>query len=191
MRYNDGYTRKGTIDQSNKQANLRKTMSHTDQPHWPILEKGHIIPTFTLPGTDGMPHSPWDYKQREHLLLLFINSTKTGEAHDLLRSYAQYYADFREEQCSLLVISSDTVFINLQTQEELHLPFALVSDAQGNTIKRYTQWEEATRTCLPGIVLADRYNALYEQKIVDNIAGLPTIQDTLESLRYLNRICTP
>jgi peroxiredoxin len=166
-------------------------MSHTDQPHCPILKRGHIIPTFTLPGTDGMPHSPWDYKQREHLLLLFISSTTTGEAHELLRSYAQHYAEFREEQCSLLVISLDTVLINLQTQEELHLPFALVSDAQGLTIQRYTQWEQASRTLSPGVILADRYNALYEQKIVDSIAELPAIQETLESLRYLNRICTP
>lgn len=166
-------------------------MSNTDQPHCPILERGQIIPTFTLPGTDGMPHSPWDYKQREHLLLLFINTTTTSEAHDLLRSYAQQYAEFREEQCSLLVISSDTVLSNLQTQEELRLPFALVSDALGNTIKRYTQWAQATHTFLPAVVLADRYNALYEQKIAASTTELPAIQETLESLGYLNHICAP
>lgn len=38
----------------------------------PLLESGQIIPAFTLPGADGMPHSPWDYKQREHLILLFL-----------------------------------------------------------------------------------------------------------------------
>jgi peroxiredoxin len=166
-------------------------MSNTDQPHSPILEQGQIIPMFTLPGTDGMPHSPWDYKQREHLLLLFITSTTTSEAHDLLNNYAQHYAEFREEQCSILVASLDPVLINLQTQEELHLPFALISDTSANTIVRYTQWEPTVRTLLPSMVLANRYNALYEQKIVASIAELPPIQDILASLRYLNLLCTP
>lgn len=165
-------------------------MSNIDQPHCPILKQGQIIPTFTLPGTDGMPHSPWDYKQREHLLLLFINSTTTSEAHNLLSNYARHYAEFREEQCSLLVISLDPVLTNLQTQEELHVPFALISDTRASAIARYTQWEPTTRTLLSSTVLADRYNALYEQKIAASIDELPTIQDILESLRYLNHLCT-
>ncbi len=166
-------------------------MSKIDQPHCPILKQGQIIPTFTLPGTDGMPHSPWDYKQREHLLLLFINSTTTSEAHDLLSNYARHYAEFREEQCSLLVISLDPVLTNLQTQEALHVPFALISDARAITIARYTQWDPNTRTLLSSTVLANRYNALYEQTIAASIDELPTIQDILASLRYLNLLCTP
>ena len=165
-------------------------MSNTDQPHCPILKQGQVIPTFTLPGTDGMPHSPWDYKQREHLLLLFINSTTTSEAHNLLSNYARHYAEFREEQCSLLVISLDPVLTNLQAQEELHIPFALLSDTCAITIARYTQWDPTTRTLLASMVLADRYNALYEQKVAASIDELPTIQDILASLRYLNILCT-
>lgn len=38
----------------------------------PLLEHDSIIPAFSLPGPDGMPHSPWDYKQRENLVLLFL-----------------------------------------------------------------------------------------------------------------------
>jgi hypothetical protein len=39
----------------------------------PYLERGQIIPALSLPGTDGMPHNPWDYNQREHLLLIFCH----------------------------------------------------------------------------------------------------------------------
>src|SRR5438132_12888541 len=100
-------------------------MSNTNQQHHPQLEPGQLIPAFTLPGADGMPHSPWDYKQREHLVLLIIRSSTTGESRGLLRAFAQRYADFREEECAILAISPDTVITNLQTQEVLHLPFAL------------------------------------------------------------------
>src|SRR5581483_3100790 len=38
-----------------------KPMADIQQP---LLETGQIIPAFTLPGADGMPYSPWAYKQR-------------------------------------------------------------------------------------------------------------------------------
>jgi peroxiredoxin len=157
-------------------------MSKTNQPQ---NEVGQIIPAFSLPGADGMPHSPWDYKQREHLVLLFTKSSTTSETRGLLLAFAQRYATFREEGCSILVITPDTVITNLETQEALHLPFALLADARGEVISRYTE------TLCPSIVLADRYNALYQQWIAENEASLPTIDDVLESLRYLNKLCTP
>lgn len=172
-------------------------MSNANQPIGSRLEVGQIIPAFTLPGADGMPHSPWDYKQREHLLLLFTRSSTTSETHGLLRAFAQRYANFREEECSILAISPDTVIVNLHAQEELHLPFALLADSKGEVIARYVEaWRAATRAptdtkLYPSIVLADRYGALYQQWIAESEADLPAIEELLESLRYLNKLCTP
>ncbi|HZU70053.1 MAG TPA: redoxin domain-containing protein [Ktedonobacteraceae bacterium] len=163
-------------------------MSNTNQP---LIEVGQIIPAFTLPGADGMPHSPWDYKQREHLVLLITRSSTTGETRGLLRAFAQHYAEFREEDCSILAISPDTVITNLQTQEDLKLPFALLADPAGEVISRYTFWEGKAETIRPSIVLADRYSALYQQWIADDEASLPSIEELLDALRYLNRLCTP
>ncbi|HJT56608.1 MAG TPA: redoxin domain-containing protein [Ktedonobacteraceae bacterium] len=163
-------------------------MTNTNQS---LIEAGQIIPAFTLPGADGMPHSPWDYKQREHLVLLITRSSTTGETRGLLRAFAQQYAAFREEDCAILAISPDTVITNLQTQEALHLPFALLADLRGEVIARYTSWEGKAETLQPSIVLADRYNALYQQWIAENEAGLPSVEELLEALRYLNKLCTP
>jgi peroxiredoxin len=156
-----------------------------------MLEKGQIIPVFTLSGTDGMPHSPWDYKQRENLVLLFLSSTASSEGHGVLRAFAENYAEFREERCAILAITADPVIVNLQTQESLHLPFALLADPKGDVISRYTTWDSTTRTPTPSIVLADRYGALYEQWTTEHEADLPTISELMEPLRYLNNICTP
>ena len=163
-------------------------MSNTNQPS---IEVGQIIPTFSLPGADGMPHSPWDYKQRQHLVLLITRNSTTSETRGLLRAFAQHYAAFREEECSILAITPDTVITNLQTQEALNLPFALLADPKGEVISRYTSWEGQALTVYPSIILADRYGALYQQWIAENEASLPTIDELLESLRYLNRLCTP
>ncbi len=120
-------------------------MSNANQHSGSRLEVGQIIPAFTLPGADGMPHTPWDYKQREHLLLLFTGSSTTNEARGLLRAFAQRYANFREEECAILAISPDTVIVNLRAQEELHLPFALLADPKGEVIAHYLVHKQEVR----------------------------------------------
>lgn len=165
-------------------------MANTDRPFSSGLTRGQIIPAFTLPGADGMPHSPWDYKQRSHLILLFT-STATDEGRALLRTFAQSYATLREEQCALLAITAEPVITNLQAQETLQLPFPLLSDAQGQVIARYTHWDATTHTLTPGIFLADRYSALYEQWIAEHEGEQPPLSELVATLQYLNRLCTP
>ena len=161
------------------------------QTYIPKLQRDDIIPSFTLPGADGMPHSPWTYKQREHLVLLFTRSIASNETRGLLRAFAQAYTTFREEQCAILAITPDTVIGNLAAQETLNLPYPLLADPKGGVIARYTFWDGATKTLIPSIVLADRYNALYQQWIAEQEANLPSIEELLESLQYINKLCTP
>lgn len=157
----------------------------------PLLEHNSIVPAFSLPGTDGMPHSPWDYKQRENLVLLFIQSTTTSEGRGLLRTFAQHFQAFREEACAILAITADTVIVNLEAQETLHLPFSLLANPNGGVISRYTTWENTQKKVSPCIVLANRYNAVYQQWLVERESDLPPIKELLESLQYLNSLCTP
>ena len=166
-------------------------MPNADQPLQTWLAYDEVIPAFSLPGTDGVPHSPWDYKQRENLILLFTSSSTTSEGRGLLRAFARQYSEFREELCSILAITADTVLVNLQTQEALQLPFPLLSDPQGSVIARYTYWDGATKSLSPSIVLTNRYNALYKQWIATSEADLPPITELMESLQYLNLLCTP
>src|SRR5215469_5580343 len=132
------------------------------QTNKPLIETGQVIPAFTLPGADGMPHSPWDYKQREHLILLFLNSSASSQTRDVLHTFAKAYSVIRKEQCSILAISPDTVLVNLHSQDELHLPYSLLADPKGEVHVRYTIWDAPTGRLNPCIVLADRYNALYQ-----------------------------
>jgi peroxiredoxin len=164
-------------------------MTDRDKAAQPLLEPGQLIPSFSLPDADGMMYSPWNYKQRQHLVLLFTRSISSSETRGLLREFARHYAAFREEDCSILVITPDPVINNLRA--ELHLPFPLLGNPQGDVIARYTQWEKANGTLHPSIVLADRYNALYQQWTAEQEADLPPIDELLASLRYLNRLCTP
>lgn len=166
-------------------------MTDRNQPLQPMLEPGQIIPAFELPDADGMPYSPWNYKQRQNLILLFTRDIMLGETRGLLRAFAQHYATFREEECALLAITPNPVIVNLGVQEELRLPFPVLGNPQGNVIARYTRWDRATQTLYPGIVLADRFNALYQQWTAETEAELPPIEELLTSLGYLNSLCNP
>lgn len=166
-------------------------MTTNNQMQYPVLEQRQLLPPFTLPGADSMPHSPWDYKQREHLILLFTQSALQTECRGLLREFARAYKELREEQCAILAITADPVITNLQAQEELSLPFPLIADASGRVIQRYTGWNSVQHQLAPALVLADRYGAIYEYWIKEREAQLPPITELLVSLRYLNSICTP
>jgi peroxiredoxin len=167
-------------------------MSDTNQSSTqPQLEAGQIIPAFELPDADGMPYSPWTYKQRENLLLIFIEKPMTEPARDLLYAFARAYKTFREENCAILAITATNVFTNLLVLETLPLKFPLLADPKGEVIARYTRWDSATKTLAPSIVLADRYNALYLQWVAEREEDLPPIKEILEGLRYLNGLCTP
>ncbi len=157
----------------------------------PLLEHNQVIPAFSLPGADGMPHSPWDYKQRENLVLLFSQSVTTSEGREILHAFAQRLQDFREEGCAILAITADTVLVNLEAQERLHLPFPLLADPKGGVITRYTKWDSTQNKVWPCIVLANRYNALYQQWSAEQESNLPPLEELLDSLRYLNSLCTP
>lgn len=166
-------------------------MSDNNFPFRSELLPGEVIPAFTLPGADGMPHGPWDYKQRDNLVLLFVRGMATSEERGLVRAFASHYSEFRTEQCAILVITADPVIVNLQVQEELHLPFPLLADPKGAVISRYTRWNGTTHAVTPCIVLTDRYGALCQQWHATNEAELPPISDLLASLQYLNSLCTP
>lgn len=157
----------------------------------PFLRIGEIVPAFSLPGADGMPHSPWDYKQREHFVLILLSSSETNEAHGILKEFKRQYRALREEDCAVLAVTADTVIKHLHTQEELQLPFALLADPQGAVIARYTYWDKETRTAKPSFVLANRYGALYAQWITESEAELPPIEELLKDLQYINKLCTP
>jgi peroxiredoxin len=163
-------------------------MTNTDHP---LFEPGQFIPAFTLPGADGMPHSPLDYIQRQHLILLFTHETSSNETRGLLRAFTKAYPAIREEQCSILAISPDTVLANLHSQAELHLPYPLLADPKGEVLSRYTFWDTSTERLNPCIVLADCYNALYQHWVAEREVDLPAIEELLDSLKYLNKLCTP
>lgn len=159
--------------------------------HQSLLHTGEVVPAFSLPGADGMPHSPWDYKQREHLVIVLLTSAGSREAWEILQALKRGYSLLREEYCSVLVVTANTVIENLHTQEELQLPFPLLADPRCEVIARYTYYDKSTRQAQPSVVLANRYGALYQQWMAESEAALPPIDVLLQDLQYLNKLCTP
>lgn len=157
----------------------------------PQLEKDSIIPAFVLPGPDGMPHSPWDYKQRENLVLIITHSVTTQAGRELLRFFVQHTSTLRAEMCAILALSPNTVITNLEAQEDLRLPFPLLADPRSKVISYYTQYDTVQKTLTPSIILTNRYNAFYQQWTLEREGETPPIIEVLDALHYLNNLCVP
>ena len=162
----------------------------SEQPQ-PFLRTGEIVPAFVLPGADGMPHGPWDYKQREHLIIILLSSAHASGAREVLSDFKRQYRALKEEECAVLALTADTVIEHLHVQEDLQLPFPLLADPQGTVIARYTPWDTHARKAWPSFVLANRYGALYAQWVAEHEAELPQIAVLLDDLQYMNKLCTP
>ena len=55
----------------------------------------------------------------------------------------------------------------------------------------YAGWDAENRVVMPSIVLADRYGALFRQWVEEKEESLVGIEEILETLRYMNRLCRP
>jgi peroxiredoxin len=158
-----------------------------DKSSCPYLERGQIIPAFSLPGTDGMPLL---IKEQRMQTPPPNPPNKEGPFPPWLK-HRGILARFCEERCALLAITADPVITNIQISEELHLPFPLLADVNRHAIPRYTYYDAHSTQFKPCIVLADRYNALYEHWIELDEMDIPASTEIFASLRYLNSICTP
>ncbi len=156
-----------------------------------FLRRGEMVPAFVLPGADGMPHGPWDYKQRENLLMVFLSNAETDETRSVLRELKQQYKVLREAECALLAVTGSPVVAHLQVQAALQLPFPLLADPQGTVSARYTYRDAQTRLTTPSFVLANRYGVFQVQWLATHEANLPPITVLLDELQFLNTLCNP
>jgi hypothetical protein len=53
------------------------------------------------------------------------------------------------------------------------------------------RWDGANSVVLPSIVLADRYGALFRQWVEGKEEDLVGVEEILETLRHMNRLCRP
>ncbi len=154
-----------------------------------IIDAGQMLPQFTLPAAGGRVVRLWEYKQREQIVLFILHGTECAECRRVLEDYAACYPAFREQETQLLALFPAPLEAVERLQQELQLPFPLLADAAGGTIRKLTLWDEARNQPQPALLVADRYGALYASYMAEHEDEWPSPDLVLRDLEYIAIQC--
>ncbi len=149
---------------------------------------GEALPYFELPGSQNGPLSPWRFKGRRNLVLVFTGDDECEPCRQLLRGFAQRYRDFVAEEAEVLGVVPVSRSRAQQMAQTLGLPFPLLADEDGSVRLRYGAQGGGD---LVGVVyVADRFGELHERWLVEpGQPSLPVADEALARLRFLEIQC--
>lgn len=155
----------------------------------PRLEISQLVPSFTLPSSQGGEVELWDYKMRKNLLILFYHGADCPACRKELKMLAENYGELVELEAEVLAISSDALERSREVSVKLNLPYPLLSDPEGKVIEKFTHRQGEKKAASPSVFITDRYGTLYYQLISDEISGLPDLAEILSWLRFIQSQC--
>lgn len=101
------------------------------------VDIGKPAPDFALPDQDGNTVKLSDYKDKRHVLLVFVRGDWCPTCHIMLRSYEKNREKFAEKNIMLLALGPDDVGVNKTMMEKLGLEYKILSDARLEAAKSY------------------------------------------------------
>ena len=92
---------------------------------------------FELPDQDGNLVKLSDFKDKRHLLLIFVRGDWCPGCHMMLRTYEKNNAKFQEKNILVMAIGPDPVGVNRGMVEKLGLDFKVLADEGQRTAMTY------------------------------------------------------
>lgn len=101
------------------------------------VQPGNAAPVFTLADQHGNQVCLADYKDKRHVLIVFIRGDWCPTCHIMLRSYEKDKAKFAEKNIVVLAIGPDPVGVNKDMMDRLGLDYKILSDDKNEAAKAY------------------------------------------------------
>jgi len=98
---------------------------------------GKPAPGFTLPDQDGNMVSLTDFKNKRHVLLVFVRGEWCPTCHIMLRTYEKYKEKFAEKDIMIMAIGPDPVGVNKEMVMRLGVDYKMLSDDKMVVVKLY------------------------------------------------------
>ena len=150
-------------------------------------DRGDVIGDFTLPSTHGNKASPYDYRGRSNLVLLFAGDGDQGEQRTLYSTLIAHYLAIREQEAEVLVVVPGSVESeHANSQPEPPFPVLLDSDLR---IHKAVGAVSVQGKPVPALYVTDRYMEVYAAWRSAEGDTLPRISDVLSWLAYINSEC--
>jgi peroxiredoxin len=150
----------------------------------PMLRPGQIIPTFTLPDSEGRPLRRTIYRGQKHLVLVFLSSIEDHGGRAYLQALADTYRVVRDASAAVLAIVRGVEVSAQAFKREIDLPFPLLLDADGHVAAQFLP-----PAAPAAIFMTDRYGELYYSRVVATTTDLPPIGELHDWLTAIDNQC--
>lgn len=153
-----------------------------------IPSRGHLMPDFILPSTEGKRISLYDYRGRSNLVLFFAGEADHLEEQRLIASVVEHYAEIREHDSEVLIVvtSSRERAKEIKRQTRSLCPLVLDQDAKAHKTVGALGGQLVHA---PAVYVIDRFMEVFAVWHTGAGGTLPTIQDVLSWLAYLDSAC--
>ena len=160
-------------------------MAHAEK-----IKVGGLIPSFSLPAVNLTGNiSPWDYKQLKNLVLILFREPVCQPCLRLLRELAARYEEYRQLNAEILIVISSDLEQLSKLQDELKLPFPLLSDFDAVVLDSYWEQDTGARPEF-GVLITDRWGALFSKTISTEMKNLPAEAEIRDWLSFIEIQCS-
>lgn len=125
-----------------------------------VLREMEILPGFRLRSVTGEFISPYDYKEKQNLVIFFFD-TSCEQCGDFLKDAADRYGEYLEADTEILVVGNAPVSDLADISDGLGLPFPILSDPESIVLDEFSNG-------IPTVVVADRFG---EIRMVTRLEG--------------------
>jgi peroxiredoxin len=150
--------------------------------------RGHLMPDFTLPSTEGKQIGLYDYRGRSGLVLFFAADADHPEEQRLIDNLGEHYAEIREQDSEVLIVvtCSREQVEEIKRQARLLFPVLLDREAQVHKIVGALGHQSVPA---PAVYVTDRFMEVFAAWLTGAGGTLPSISDVLSWLAYLDSVC--
>lgn len=152
-----------------------------------------LAPLFSLPAGSGREVRLWSYKQRQPLVIYFLQGTDQTFLLELNDQYAAYQAENIE---LLVIVGLDKASVEKITAT-LQLKYPLLADPDYSVHTRYIkltfpQYNPAEVAQKPlAVFVADRFGSIFRYATATEIAKLPPQTEILSAHEFISCLCNP
>ena len=150
--------------------------------------RGHLMPDFTLPSTEGKQISLYDYRGHSSLVLLYAGDAHHPEEQRLLVSLVEHYAEIREEDSEVIIVVTCSRERAEEMKRQIRSPFSVLLDQQAQVHKMVGALSSQSVPA-PAVYVTDRFMEVFAAWRTGIGDTFPSISDVLSWLAYLDSVC--
>jgi peroxiredoxin Q/BCP len=151
------------------------------------VDAGSQAPEFRARDMLGRMIDTADFAGRNNLVLFFYRGSQCQTCREELADLADKYRHIEDQDGEVIAISTDGIDVAKNMAVDLHLPFPVISDPDGDIIKLYGDYDDGTDTACPAVFLIDKNGVVRHRKIISGLDDLVPGDEVVNELLIMNR----